>query len=166
MLRIEREGFGIAKPETNFFQKGIWLCPAAKWSSGTIAHVSPQASYAYNRFGVVFRGNTTNAFGLEGHYDDQLQTWTPITEAEVAIPSDMIAIGDSYNAAIQFNRDKLADIADRGNFFMRHRGKVNVLLCESHVESAKLKALYEDTTDAALSRWNRDHLPRRDRVIP
>jgi len=166
MVRIEREGLGVQKPETNFFQKGIWFCPSAKWSASTIVHVSPQAYYGYNRFGVVFPGNITNEFGLQGHFDNQLQDWTPITESEVAVPSDMIAIGDSDNAAIQFNRAKLADMAAHGNFLTRHRGKVNVLFCDSHVESPRLTSLYEDTTDAALSRWNRDHLPHRDMTLP
>jgi hypothetical protein len=32
------------------------------------------------------------------------------------------------------------------------------------VESPTLKFLFEDTSDAALVRWNRDHLPHRDRL--
>src|SRR4051794_19768817 len=33
VAQIEREGLGILRPETNYYQKGIWLCPSARWSS-------------------------------------------------------------------------------------------------------------------------------------
>ena len=35
-----------------------------------------------------------------------------------------------------------------------------------HVKSPPLKYLFEDTSDAALSRWNRDHLPHREKLTP
>ena len=50
--------------------------------------------------------------------------------------------------------------------FLRHRGKANVVFCDGHVESPTLKFLFEDTSDAALSRWNRDHLPHREKLSP
>ncbi len=165
MARIEREGLGVARPETNFFQKGVWHCPSAKWSAGTQVHVNPQAFYGYNRFGVVFPGNVTNEFGLQGHYNSELQMWDPIREAEVVAPVDMIAIGDCYNATIQFNRAKSSEMADLGNILTRHQGKINVLFCDSHVESVSIPALFGES-DAALARWNRDHQPHRDLVGP
>ena len=48
----------------------------------------------------------------------------------------------------------------------RHQGKANVVFCDGHVESPTLKFLFEDTSDAALSRWNRDHLPHREKLSP
>ena len=48
----------------------------------------------------------------------------------------------------------------------RHQGKANVVFCDGHVESPTLEFLFEDTSDAALVRWNRDHLPHRDRLSP
>ncbi len=48
----------------------------------------------------------------------------------------------------------------------RHQGKANVLFCDGHVESPTLKFLYADTSDEALSRWNRDHLPPREKLSP
>jgi hypothetical protein len=41
--------------------------------------------------------------------------------------------------------------------------KANVVFCASHVESP---TLLEDTSDAALARWNRDHLPHREKLSP
>ncbi|HAO77970.1 MAG TPA: hypothetical protein DCQ92_03140 [Verrucomicrobia subdivision 3 bacterium] len=42
----------------------------------------------------------------------------------------------------------------------------NVVFCDGHVESPTLKFLFADTSDDALSRWNRDHQPHRDRLAP
>jgi len=42
----------------------------------------------------------------------------------------------------------------------------NVTFCDGHVESPTLKFLFEDTSDEALSRWNRDHLPHREKLSP
>jgi hypothetical protein len=41
-----------------------------------------------------------------------------------------------------------------------------VAVCDVHVESPTLKFLFEDTRDAALARWNRDHLPHREKLSP
>jgi prepilin-type processing-associated H-X9-DG protein len=48
----------------------------------------------------------------------------------------------------------------------RHQGKANVVFCDGHVESPTLPFLFADTSDAALSRWNRDHLPHREKLSP
>jgi prepilin-type processing-associated H-X9-DG protein len=44
--------------------------------------------------------------------------------------------------------------------------KANVVFCDSHVESPTLQFLFADTSDAALARWNRDHLPHREKLSP
>lgn len=50
--------------------------------------------------------------------------------------------------------------------FSRHQGKANVVFCDGHVESPTLKFLFEDSSDAALSRWSRDHQPHPERLAP
>ena len=42
----------------------------------------------------------------------------------------------------------------------------NVVFCDGHVESPTLQFLFEDTSDAALVRWNRGHLPHREKLSP
>jgi len=42
--------------------------------------------------------------------------------------------------------------------------EANVVFCDGHVESPTLRFLFQNTSDAALVRWNRDHLPHRDRL--
>jgi prepilin-type processing-associated H-X9-DG protein/prepilin-type N-terminal cleavage/methylation domain-containing protein len=164
VAQIEREGLGIPRPETNYYQKGVWLCPSARWSHKVLAQVNPPACYGYNRYGVLWPGNGTDHFGLQGQFDNRLHLWTPIAESQVAVPSDMMAIGDSVDGSVEFHRSNLAEAPDYGNFLTRHQGKANVLFCDGHVESPTLKSLFEDTSDAALVRWNRDHLPHRDRL--
>ena len=44
--------------------------------------------------------------------------------------------------------------------------RANVVFCDGHVESPTLQFLFADTSDAALSRWNRDHQPHRERLAP
>jgi prepilin-type processing-associated H-X9-DG protein len=51
-------------------------------------------------------------------------------------------------------------------FHARHQGKANVVFCDGHVESPTLEFLFADTSAAALSRWNRDHLPHREKLSP
>jgi prepilin-type N-terminal cleavage/methylation domain-containing protein/prepilin-type processing-associated H-X9-DG protein len=164
IAQMEREALGLSHPQTNYFQRGIWSCPSAQWSRYTLEHASPTASYGYNRYGILWPGNATNAFGLQGHYDPATRVWTPISESEVVVPSDMMAIGDCFNGSVEFPREDLAKAEQYGNILTRHQGKANVVFCDAHVESPKLTFLFRDTSDTALVRWNRDHQPHRDRL--
>jgi len=164
VAQLERQALGISQPGTNYYQEGVWSCPSARWSSYTLEHVGSPASYGYNRYGILWPGNSTNAFGLQGHYDPALHIWKPIAESEVVVPSDMMAIGDCVNGSVEFSREDLAKAEKYGNFLTRHQRKANVVFCDGHVESPKLSFLFEDTGYAALVRWNRDHLAHRDRL--
>jgi prepilin-type processing-associated H-X9-DG protein/prepilin-type N-terminal cleavage/methylation domain-containing protein len=161
VAQLEREGLGVSHPETNYYQKGVWRCPSAQWSAKV--NWAP-AYYGYNRYGILFPGNSTNDFGLQGHYLPGMRVWSPITEPEVAVPSQMMAFADCFDGSVEFTRRKLPDAAQYGNILTRHQGKANVAFCDGHVESPKLTFLFEDTGDPALARWNRDHLPHGDRL--
>ena len=169
---LEHEGFGIAKPEAEFFEKGVWLCPSARWSPKILNGPVPPAYYGYNRCGIIPFSvmNATNDFGLQGHYNADVHVARSIQESEVAVPSDMMAIGDSFYGSVEFTRGKLGegtpadDMLTYGNTLTRHQAKANVAFCDGHVESPTLIFLFKDTSDAALVRWNRDHLPHRDRL--
>jgi hypothetical protein len=41
-----------------------------------------------------------------------------------------------------------------------------VVFCGGHVEPPMQPFLFADTSDAALARWNRDHLPHREKLSP
>lgn len=163
VAQLTREGLGISQPITNYYQKGVWSCPSAQWGAWTLEHYAP-GCYGYNTYGMLYPGDASSDLGLQGHYDAVSRLWTPITEAEVPVPSEMMAIGDSYDGGAAFPRRKLATFERFGNMLTRHAGRANVLFCDGHVEPPTLKVLFEDTSDAALVRWNRDHLPHRDRL--
>ncbi len=164
LAQLERDGLGVSHPATNFFQTGVWFCPSARFSARTLSLMSPPGYYGYNRYGVLYPGNSTNDFGLQGRFDSSLHAWIPLPESEVAAPGDMMAIGDCYNASIELTRRKLSEAAQYGNILTRHAGRANVVFCDGHVESPALAFLFQNTSDAALARWNRDHLPHRDQV--
>jgi prepilin-type processing-associated H-X9-DG protein/prepilin-type N-terminal cleavage/methylation domain-containing protein len=169
MTQIERDGFGITKPAEGFTTNGVWQCPSARWHNFAVA--GRPMSYGYNYFGVWCPpGNIANAIGLEGHFiPGSLSkhinySYTPILESEVAVPSEMMALGDSFGGSPILMRE--TDLADSETAPLRHQGKANVVFCDGHVESLTLKFLFEDISDVALVRWNRDHLPHREKLAP
>ncbi|MDB6022218.1 MAG: prepilin-type N-terminal cleavage/methylation domain [Pedosphaera sp.] len=161
--QLERGGLGISRPETDFYERGVWRCPSAPWPPPF--GPGDQSFYGYNAFGVLKVGTRTNALGLLGHYNESLDKPTRIGETEVVAPDDMMAIGDSLFGGFFFMRRDLAS-NEKWNAPARHQGKANILFCDGHVESPTLQFLFEDTGDTALARWNRDHLPHREQLTP
>ena len=78
----------------------------------------------------------------------------------------MMAIGEHFFAdnVVTFMRENLTYLDKNGRASSRHQGKANVVFCDGHVESPTLKFLFADTSDEALRRWNRDHLPHREKL--
>ena len=163
--QLEHEGLDVKQPAPNFYQKGVWLCPSAQWHN---VHMPADDlnSYGYNLYGVLAVGNHNNNFGLLGHYSSNSDIAVPIRESEVINPSDMMAIGDTFAGNDEFMRGDLVGLERYGNILTRHQGKANVVFCDGHVESPPLPFLFTDTSDDALSRWNRDHQPHRERLSP
>jgi prepilin-type processing-associated H-X9-DG protein/prepilin-type N-terminal cleavage/methylation domain-containing protein len=167
LTQLEHDGFGIANPKTNFYETGVWRCPSAQWNDGR-----PRCFYGYNAWGILLPANleSTNALGLQGHYLPSSEIFTPIatpiTESEITVPSDMMAIGDSFGGGLFFPRRDLAVFEKEDKASSRHQGRANVVFCDGHVESPTLQFLFADTSDAALSAWNRDHQPHRERLAP
>ncbi|MBI1177522.1 hypothetical protein GC207_08795 [bacterium] len=54
---------------------------------------------------------------------------------------------------------------DWGQGPVRHQASINLLFCNGRVESPTLKSVFEDKSDAALARWNRDHQPHRETLL-
>ena len=172
--QLEVEGLAISKPPTNFWLTGVWRCPTAEWPYTPSSDQADRFSYGYNAFGDTVYGLEEN-LGLAGHYQDYktLGKFTPIGESEVVNPSDMMAIGDSFELSsnsLDVMELRRADWAMQNvknlNAASRHQGRANVVFCDGHVESPKLQFLFEDTSDDALSRWNRDHQPHRELLKP
>jgi prepilin-type processing-associated H-X9-DG protein len=131
------------------------------------------SSYGYNDDKFAGGGSLhfTNKFGLQGHYTPDFSlplpaafaaaSFRPIAESEVAVPSDMMAMGDDFSGTALLVRRPIDTFKEDGNILTRHRGKANVVFCDGHVESPTLTFLFEDDSDAALRRWNRDNQPHR-----
>jgi len=161
--QIELNGLEISNLDTsatNFYlTKGVWRCPSAQWLNPRTNEIL--FSYGYNGYGLRIGAD----LGLAGHFGKQRKI-TPIAESEVANPSKMMAICDSFRGNLMLERTNLNSLLGYGNTLTRHQGKANVVFCDGHVESPALKFLFEDTSDAALVRWNRDHLPHREKLSP
>jgi len=167
--KLAREGLGISQPSTNFQREGVWRCASARWSASMLHgnDLTTFADYGYNDDKFTGKGprDSANKFGLQGHYnpgaDLASASFRPIAESEVVAPSDMMAIADCFEANALFMRRPIDVFEEFGNVLTRHLGKANVVYCDGHVESPTLKFLFEDSTDTALARWNRDHQPHR-----
>lgn len=158
LAQLERGGLEVANPVPYYYQQGIWRCPSGQLREGPI---KMQPYYGYNGYGILPIGNHYTNFGLAGHLEAESTLFTPILESEVASPAEMIALGESDEPI--YMRSQTHNF-DHG--ILRHQDRANVLFCDGHVESPTLKFLFADTSDAALVRWNRDHLPHREKLLP
>jgi prepilin-type processing-associated H-X9-DG protein len=152
------EGLGISRSVTNFIRAGVWHCPSLRQLK--IDENDLPISYGYNMGGVVSDESADNNFGLGG----QPSTHTPVRDSEVVSPAGMMAIGEIFRSRLAFTRDSIFGLSSVA--YQRHQGLANVVFCDGHVESPTLNYLFADTSDEALSRWNRDHQPHRDMLIP
>jgi prepilin-type processing-associated H-X9-DG protein len=170
---------------------GVFRCPAVsprivQIPGGILAN---DMDYGYNGFGLSRMAQSAgdpDSLGLGGHKsfnpNDNGSHAPPVSDSEVVSPSEMIAIGDAFSGSKGVILDLGGNISRNFDWegymfqsylnyseitkqcYVRHRGKSNVDFCDGHVESPTLKFLFEDTSDEALSRWNRDHLPHRERL--
>jgi len=158
-----------------WMQQGVWKCPSAEEPTDWPAN-SVYLSYGYDSDGMS-HPDDTNSLGLGGHY-----TFTSshlpapaVMESEVVSPSEMLAIGDGFwgenndiydGSGYLWRGRTIAGLPATKRSYARHQGKANVVFCDGHVESPTLQFLFTDTSDAALSRWNRDHQPHRELLAP
>jgi prepilin-type N-terminal cleavage/methylation domain-containing protein/prepilin-type processing-associated H-X9-DG protein len=138
-------------------------------------------SYGYNDWDS-FSGNGHNPTYALGNC---ISNMIAVRESEVAVPSDMIALGDGNFSPLN-NQDgylplpKQYTVAGLGSFnkvqcyywdfpaeqrnealgrvHQRHSTKYNVAFADGHGERISHEKLY-DGSELALRRWNRDHLP-------
>ncbi len=130
--------------------------------------------YGYNMDGLMGVNRVGN-LGLGGAADTALQEIVPVRQTQVRVPSSMIAIGDGVIGWGNTMSDGMSKIgrsatesknrpsSDR-RIRRRHLGQLNIGFCDGHAESLGLEALFSSTSDEALSRWNRDAEPHRDRL--
>ena len=158
--------------EASFLNKGIWKCPAAAPPANWPANTG-FTSYGYNYSGMRQIADT-NSLGIGGRYAQQ-KPYPPVTDSEVVSPNEMMALGDGFighdnmimggMSLLWRTHDLPISFQPNPQIIARHQGRANVVFCDGHVESPMLKFLFEDTSDEALRRWNRDHLPHREKLF-
>ena len=179
-------------PGAAFGWAGIFRCPAAVDWSVPLPGTSGQthnAHYGYNADGLVRLGSQgatdISSLGLGGHFvvgqGANHSTAPPVNQSDVANPSEMLAIGDSFSGSKGIILDASAVIsrnkawADQPylNYqqitrlvYARHRSRANMVFCDGHVNTLTFKSLFDDTNDDALAQWNRDHRPHREQLVP
>src|ERR1017187_3628073 len=183
-VALQQNGLIFSQNPTNnryasiWIHEGVWQCPSAPTPVSFLTNHFAYFSYGYNGFGLSAQTDT-NSLGLGGHHvwipGEKIVRAPPVSESEVVNPSEMIAIGDGFvgnNGILQdgeyllWRTSRVDDAGSTKRSFARHQGRANVVFCDGHVESPTLKFLFADTSDAALVRWNRDHLPHRERLAP
>jgi prepilin-type processing-associated H-X9-DG protein len=182
MIALQETELSVPGNSTNHIRfskwsgEGVWKCPAANKPSDWPEHKGYE-SYGYNDYGMSAKQDA-NSLGLGGHYiwNGSNSPAPPISESEVISPSEMMAIGDGFDGGNGIIRDgawllwrtySAEDlVGSTKRSYARHQGRANVVFCDGHVESPTLQFLFADTSDAALSRWNRDHLPHREKLSP
>ena len=160
----------------NFFEKGIWKCPSAvrPVDLPTPIKNATYISYGYNARGI-WKLAETNSLGLSPRAVSL--PVSAVSDSVIVSPSEMLAIGDGFDGHDHilvgggYEMGRVYDLPntykdDSNEAFSRHRGRANMVFCDGHVESPTLQFLFEDTSDEALSRWNRDHQPHREKLSP
>ena len=150
--------------------RGILYCPSAPKNLDFLPKDSGFACYGFNSRGISRVSLTTNGFGLGVEVIDGVSR--PVSADRVVSPANMYAMGDGVSGNgenltdgtlllaravdIQFKSDALSRIQER------HSGKLNVLSCDGHASSIETGFLFSDSSEAALSHWNRDNRSHRE----
>ena len=138
-------------------------------------------SYAYNAGGAGLDGNPSNpryplheylGLGPVSFWQhDNGKFVPPVSDSEVSVPSEMVAICDSLvkeelPGGSDFGRCShvFASALAAAPYTMPHGARYNVLYCDSHVDGTKPEILFEPTNSAAI--WNYDHQPHAEIWVP
>ena len=133
--------------------------------SEQLGHSWSGVPYDYNSQGAAKRDRRSR-LGLAWH-ELSAGIVNEVREAQVKVPSDMIALTEPYDAYTQIT---LSSFGGSWAFLTSastnwtgavHNGSGNGLFCDGHVESQK-QARWQAPTDQARRRWNIDNEPHRE----
>lgn len=152
--------------KTAFFR-----CPNGKEPSWGWPDNRGYAAYGYNADGIVSSAND-RPLGLGGKGSEDLYS-PPVKESEVSVPSEMIAIGDSFIAwdnVVLDGSHKIGlkvgvqDVAgSTARSLKRHDGSGIYLFADGHVASLPMQSLLLAPDMGLRKLWNRDNEPHMDR---
>jgi prepilin-type processing-associated H-X9-DG protein len=124
-------------------------------------------SYAYNAAGIRTDDRTNEYFGLGPVIFWKVTPTSyvpPVSEAQVSVPSEMLAMGDSLVKETMYGGSDhwrcggpfSSDLAAMP-YVLRHGKNYNQLYCDGHVSSMSPSILFDPSKTAPL--WNYDHQP-------
>jgi prepilin-type N-terminal cleavage/methylation domain-containing protein/prepilin-type processing-associated H-X9-DG protein len=160
--------------------------PLQGWAAG-----HEQGAYAYNATGIC-SGAAISFLGLSGTGAEVGAARPPTYESEILRPDAMVAVADAAIWAaphgvlglsrfvpdlgfLDYEVESGRIVSPPGNLWgpsgnqnvlhairSRHSGRWNVVFCDGHVRGHKTAELFDYTSDAVLSLWNKDNLPHRE----
>ncbi len=173
----------------------LYRCPSYKGLTLPPTDIGdPLGSYGYNANGAQFAFSQLGLGGFLAVPEDW-DSAVPIKESQVAQPSDMIAAGDanlmwlvppvlkayygiegptSYTGFSRLDINSWRRTTNPGfggsegilrATDQRHRGRFEVVFCDGHAERIRHRDLFLES-DSALRRWNNDHEPHEDLLVP
>ena len=138
-------------------------------------------SYAYNTRGVSTDGplgspgyplNEFLGLGPVSYWKDQKGNFVPpVAENEVRVPSEMLAMGDSFRkVGMEGGQDVWVCVNYLGGelvaapYALPHGENYNQLYCDGHVSPMRPAVLFNPSNSAAI--WNYDHQPHPELWTP
>jgi prepilin-type processing-associated H-X9-DG protein len=119
-----------------------------------------QGSYGYNAVGsagdqALHSQPGSKSLGL-GSIVPLGQPNLALRENQVAVPADMIALGDSTIPGFAIVHPEFRVPIFMSKPYAPHGSGFNNIFCDGHVENSLREKLFQ-RTDSSRRRWNRDH---------
>jgi prepilin-type N-terminal cleavage/methylation domain-containing protein/prepilin-type processing-associated H-X9-DG protein len=152
----------------------VFFCPTRTGQSMT-SRVGPSdqlgpswsgVPYDYNTQGTAKR-NSRSRLGLAwSDIGAAIPAINEVREAQVKVPSDMIALSEPSGAYTQITLSSFILVTGMTSASTNwtgavHNGSGNGLFCDGHIESQK-QARWQEPTDQVRRRWNIDNEPHRE----
>jgi prepilin-type N-terminal cleavage/methylation domain-containing protein/prepilin-type processing-associated H-X9-DG protein len=157
-----------------FSDRGVWRCPSAG-RPASIPKTAGYLDYGYNVWGLSPWGDPAPlGLGASEAPSPSGSLGRPVVESSVTRPAEMMALGDGFRGGGGIIQDGVSALwrtsrpedysGSTKRSYSRHYGSANLLFCDGHIQSLSLVALFGDSNEISLQRWNRDHQAHRERI--